>query len=346
LREFLAQNEESAMTNSRIEIVNWLRRIVAGFLFIALASHGLALAAESFKKVRIAIPSIVIDFGPLWIAREKGFFRDERLDAEITYIQGNIRGVQALLAGEVQFGIAGSAGPIGVRAAGEDAVIVAVPMNRLDYTFVTRQPLKSAADLVGKKVGIGAVGGSDEVATRIALRQLGVDPTQVTMLVTGGSAERLAALRIGSVDAATVGGATFIGGGAGLYKALDLLDLGVEFPFTAIFTTRRFAAANRDAVLGLIRGYMRGVRFFQENKEEAITITARNLRTTNKDLLERQWRYVKDHVFEKIPNPSEKGFKLVFDMLGARNPKVNALRMEDVFDGSFVKELVDKGFFK
>jgi ABC-type nitrate/sulfonate/bicarbonate transport system substrate-binding protein len=302
--------------------------------------------AEPLKKMRIAIPSIVIDFGPLWIGRDKGFFRDERLDAEVTYIQGNIRGVQALIAGEVQFGIAGSAGPIGARAAGEDVVIVAVPMNRLDYTFVARQPVKSAADLIGKKIGIGSVGGSDEVATRIALRHLGIDPAQVTTLVTGGSAERLTALRVGSVDAATVGGATFIGGGAGLYKVLDLLDLGVEFPFTAIFTTRRFAAANRDAVLGLIRGYMLGVRFFQQNKEEALAITARNLRTSNRELLERQWQYVKEHVFEKVPLPTEKGFKLVFDMLAPRNPKVAALRMDDVFDASFVKELLDKGFFK
>ena len=326
------------------------RAALAPWIAVCLSLCPLALAelhgAEAFKKMRIAIPSIVIDFAPLWIARDKGFFRDERLDVEVTYIQGDIRGVQALIAGEVQFGIAGSAGPIGARAAGEDAVIVAVPMNRLDYTFVARQPVKSAADLAGKKIGIGAVGGSDEVATRIALRQLGVDPAQVTTLVTGGSAERLAALRAGSVDAATVGGATFIGGGAGLYKVLDLLDLGVEFPFTAIFTTRRFAAGNRDAVMGLIRGYMLGLRFFQQNKEEALAITARQLRTSNRELLERQWRYVKDHVFEKVPLPTEKGFKVVFDMLAPRNPKVAALRMEDVFDGSFVKELVDKGFFK
>jgi len=190
------------------------------------------------------------------------------------------------------------------------------------------------------------VGGSDEVATRIALEKLGVNPSSVTMLTVGGSAERLAALRAGSVDAATVGGATFIGGGAGLYKAIDLTDLGVEFPFTGIFTTKRYGAANRDVVLGFIRAYTRGVRFFQENKEEAIAITARNLRTTNKELLERQWSYVKDHVFEKIPNASDKGFKLIFDMLSPRNPKVAALRTEDVFDASYVKELMDKGFFK
>jgi len=318
--------------------------IIGCLLFMAW--HDIAHTAEPFRKVRMAIPSIVIDFAPLWIARDKGIFRDERIDPEITYIQGNVRAVQSLVAGEVQFGIAGSAGAISARAAGEDVIIVAVPMNRLDYTFVGRLPVNRAADLAGKKVGIGAVGGSDEVATRIALEKLGVNPSSVTMLTVGGSGERLAALRAGSVEAATVGGATFIGGGAGLYKLIDLTDLGVEFPFTAIFTTKRYAAANRDAVLGFIRGYMRGVRFFQEHKEEAIAITARNLRTTNKELIERQWLYAKDRMFEKIPNATEKGFKLVFDMLSPRNPKVTGLRMDDVFDGSFVKELADKGFFK
>ena len=334
------------MTKRRTGKVNCGAVSVAGCYSFCLLAPGMAIGAEPLKKMRVAIPSIVIDFAPLWIARDKGLFREERVEVEITYIQGNIRGVQSLLAGEVQAGIAGSAGPISARAAGEDTVIVAVPMNRLDYIFASRQPVAKPSDLNGKRVGIGAVGGSDEVATRIALEQLGVNPATLTMIQVGGSAERLAALRAGSVDAATVGGGTFVGAGAGLYKVLDLTELGVEFPFTAVFTTKKFASANRESVLALIRGYMRGVRFFQQNKEESIAITARNLRNPNKELLERQWQYVKDHVYEKVPLPTEKGFKLVFDMLAPRNPKVASLRMEDVFDASFVKELADKGFFK
>ena len=334
------------ITNRRVGKVVLPFSLVIHYFFFCLPLLTTVEAAEPLTRMRVAIPSIVIDFAPLWIARDKGLFREERVEVEITYIQGNIRGVQSLLAGEVQAGIAGSAGPISARAAGEDTVIVAVPMNRLDYTFVAREPVKRPSDLHGKKIGIGSVGGSDEVATRIALEHLGVDPASVVRLQVGGSAERLAALRSGSIDAANIGGATFIGGGAGLHKVVDLTELGVDFPFTAIFTTRRYAQANRDAVLAMIRGYMRGVRFFQQNKEESIAITARNLRNPNKELLERQWQYVKDHVYEKVPLPTEKGFKLVFDMLAPRNPKVASLRMEDVFDASFVKELADKGFFK
>jgi NitT/TauT family transport system substrate-binding protein len=306
----------------------------------------IAQGAEPLKKIRVAFPSIVIDFAPLWIAHDKGFFRDEGIDVEATYIQGGVRGVQALVAGDVQFGMGATTGAVSARAAGEGVVVVAVPMNRLDYAFVSRQPINRPSDLNGKKVGVGGVGGSDNLATRIALEKLGVNRSSVTMISAGSSADRLTALRIGSVDAATVGGGTFIGNGAGLHKVLDLTDLGVEFPMTGIFTTRKFAAANRDGVLGFIRGYMRGVRFFQEKKEDAIAITARNLRTANGELVERQWQYAKTYMFEKIPYPTEKGFKLVFDLLAPRNPKVASLHLADVADTSFVQELVDKGFFR
>jgi ABC-type nitrate/sulfonate/bicarbonate transport system substrate-binding protein len=58
--------------------------------------------------------------------------------------------------------------------------VVAVPMNRLDYAFVSRQPINRPSDLNGKKIGVGGVGGSDNLATRIALEKLGVNPSSVT----------------------------------------------------------------------------------------------------------------------------------------------------------------------
>src|SRR5918996_3958702 len=156
--------------------VTWGAVIVAGYYSLCLLAPGMAIGAEPLKKMRVAIPSIVIDFAPLWIARDKGLFREERVEVEITYIQGNIRGVQSLLAGEVQAGIAGSAGPISAKAAGEDTVIVAVPMNRLDYTFVAREPVKRPSDLHGKKIGVGSVGGAGEGAPPNALGHFGGGP--------------------------------------------------------------------------------------------------------------------------------------------------------------------------
>ena len=47
------------------------------FLF-AVVLPDAGWAAEALKKVRIAFPSMVIDFAPLWVAREKGLFYDDR----------------------------------------------------------------------------------------------------------------------------------------------------------------------------------------------------------------------------------------------------------------------------
>ncbi len=304
-------------------------------------------AAEAAKKLRIAFPSMVIDFAPLWVAREKGFFRDEGLDVENMLIPGGVRGVQALIAGDVQFALGNTSYAITARAAGEGVFTAAVPMNRLDYVLVARQPVARPGDFAGKKLGIGGgVGGADSLAARLALERLGVNPSTVTMISTGGSGERLNALRAGAVDGAMIGGGTYIGGGTGLHKLVDLTELGIEYPMTGLFTTRKFAGANRDTVLAFIRGYLRGVKFFQERKDDATAITARNLRSTNSELIQRQWQYAKSYMFEKIPYPTEKGFKAVFDLLAPRNPKVASLRFEDVADTGYVRELADKGFFK
>jgi NitT/TauT family transport system substrate-binding protein len=322
-----------------------LAPVLFSFLFV-LALTGTGRAAETLKKVRVAFPSMVIDFAPLWVAREKGLFREEGLDVENMLIPGGLRGIQALVAGDTQFALGNTANAVAARATGEGVFVAAVPMNRLDYAFVARQPITRPADFTGKRVGVSGVGGADNLATGIALERLGINPSTVTMIPAGGSGERLNALRAGAVDAAIIGGATFIGGGSGLHKVVDLTELRIEFPMTGLFTTRRYSGANRESVLAFIRGYVRGVKFFQDRKDEAIAITARNLRSTNLQLIERQWQYAKSYMFEKIPYPTEKGFKVVFDLLVQRNPKVSSLRFEDVADTGYVRELVDKGFFK
>lgn len=63
------------VSNSRTGKVTWGAVIVAGYSFCPLAP-GMAIGAKPLKKMGVAIPSIVIDFAPLWIALDKGLFRE------------------------------------------------------------------------------------------------------------------------------------------------------------------------------------------------------------------------------------------------------------------------------
>ena len=79
------------MTKHRTGKVYWRAVIAAGLCACCVFATELAIGAEPLKKMRVAIPSLVIDFAPLWIARDKGIFREEGVEVEITYIHDRER---------------------------------------------------------------------------------------------------------------------------------------------------------------------------------------------------------------------------------------------------------------
>src|SRR3989442_1302413 len=64
--------------------------------------------------------------------------------------------------------------------------------------------IKSVQDLKGKKIGISSPGGSADIATRRALKAVGLDPDRdgITFIAMGSHAQRTAALFAGSIQAA------------------------------------------------------------------------------------------------------------------------------------------------
>src|SRR5206468_3251632 len=91
-----------------------------------------------------------------------------------------------------------------------DADTVPVPSRRVVaqlagvYPFVLEVAAKitSIADLKGKKIGVSSVGSSSDIATRAALKKLGLDPDKdVTIVPVGSAAQRTAAMLSGAIDA-------------------------------------------------------------------------------------------------------------------------------------------------
>jgi len=73
---------------------------VAVFVNIFLATAR-CRAAES-ESVKVHSPSFDISVIPLYVAKDKGYFRDEGLDSSFILAADNI-GIQALIAGEFDF---------------------------------------------------------------------------------------------------------------------------------------------------------------------------------------------------------------------------------------------------
>src|SRR4029434_8741425 len=109
-------------------------------------------------------------------------------------------------AGQVLVGTVGATHLVNANTGGGDFVMILGMQNSLDYLFISRPNIKSAEELKGKKVAIGAPAGSASVATFLALDYLGLNPRRdnIVLLGVGGVPERLGALRAGSVEATSL----------------------------------------------------------------------------------------------------------------------------------------------
>jgi len=161
-----------------------------------------ALAAEKPAKlvpIRIAVVSRGTLDLPFWVARERGFFRDEGIDAEIILFKASLT-VQGMLGGSIDFGTAtGTA--VSAAVSGADLRIIMAMSERPSFDLMGHSSIANIQQLRGKKIGYGGVGGLPEIIIRQILAAHQIPTDQVTFLSLGGGDVSFMSLRAGVIDA-------------------------------------------------------------------------------------------------------------------------------------------------
>src|SRR3989449_7153717 len=131
----------------------------------------------------------------LWVAKDARIFDKHGLDATVIFISGSVRGIQAILAGEIPIGEGGGPGLTSARLAGGDVIAIAGNINVLPYYLVAQPSIKKPEDLKGKIGGNHIAGTTAEVAPRVGLEKIGLDPARdVNLPGIGGATHRLICL--------------------------------------------------------------------------------------------------------------------------------------------------------
>jgi ABC-type nitrate/sulfonate/bicarbonate transport system substrate-binding protein len=189
---------------------------------------------------------------PVFAAQEGGFLEQQHIEANIPYFAGG-QVDAALAAGQCDFVF--GAGGVGPLLQGLDVVVVAVTTTYSPGELWGRPPLRTIADLKGHTVGSSGPGSLSWRTARYFLQANGLTPEQdVAVLTTGDAVSTLGALTSGRVDSALLfSPATFEAKKQGLtqlYKA----PASMQLLNTALVTTQRYLAANRDVVRRMVRG--------------------------------------------------------------------------------------------
>jgi NitT/TauT family transport system substrate-binding protein len=128
-----------------------------------------------------------------WIAKEAGIFKKHGLDLDTIFIDGSVRGIQSLIAGDL--GYSGSVGTAVINAnlAGADVAIVQSQMNTLPYFVIGNASIKSPEALRGKTAAVHIPGTSADFAMRLALTKVGIPYKDIKAVTLGGAPARLGA---------------------------------------------------------------------------------------------------------------------------------------------------------
>jgi ABC-type nitrate/sulfonate/bicarbonate transport system substrate-binding protein len=217
-----------------------------------------------------------------WIAKEAGIFAKHGIDADVILLTGSPRAVQTLLAGDIEYTIAGGQSAIRARMHGADPVMLATSANFSSQRVLLRpeSTLQRLQDLKGKTVGVTQYGSGGDTFLRAALRSMRPD-ADVSILQMGGTPQVASSLIAGKVDAGLSGESSVLLIHQGKMKQLpgaSAKEMKILSSGAPLIATRRYISRDRRSVMQFMRAYVEGVHYFKTNKEGSVRALQKLLR--------------------------------------------------------------------
>ena len=158
------------------------------------------------KKVSIAVGGKnLFYYLPLTIAEQRGYFKDEGLDVEISDFAGGSRALQAVVGGSADVCSGAFEHTISLQNKGQAFRAFALqgraPQIVMAVSTKVFAGYKTPADLKGKKIGVTAPGSSTNMMVNFFLAKHGLKASDVSIIGVGAAAGAVAAMRSGQIDA-------------------------------------------------------------------------------------------------------------------------------------------------
>lgn len=297
-------------------------------------------AAADAVPITMSYSQKTVDFLPLWIASDAGYFKKHGIDATVTYLPAQ-EGMPALLSSQVQ--IAGNGASDAAAAAAQGAKLKLVLTLTPTYTFQfwARPDHASAAALKGQRVGITSSAGSLYVATLLSLKELGLKPSDVMLTPLAGVVNVNSSLLAGSVVAgASHPPPTYQFKKAGLVPLVDLAKKKIPSVGAGLWVTQSYLDGHRDVVANVVDAVVEGLHRETSDRAYAESEIAKNLGVTDKGELDYTYDYYINELLAPEPMPEAAQIKGDVDALVTSNPKVKNVDIASMVDQSFVKNAI------
>ena len=320
------------------------------FVFSLLAATLLCpvdgTAAEPARKVRAIFTSLSGSMAPPWVAREAGIFKKHGLEVEVIATPSGVEGMNALIAGEVDFLQISGGTTVGAAVSGADVMVVATTIGTLVQNLVVRPEIEKPEQLKGKTIGISRFGTSIDTGARLALRHFGLVPEKEVAIVQIGAVEQIVAAMQGNRVQAGILSYPAISRAKklGHRVMLDIAGLGIPYASTGVTTTGKLIREQPDLVRRFLSAEVEAIARMKQDKGYTTGVMGKYLRVTDPELLSEAYEIYVQKYLMKVPQPTNDGIRAVLDELAPRNPKALNQEPQKFFNDSFVRELQSSGF--
>lgn len=262
-------------------------------------------------------------YAPLYVAIENGYFKDEKLDLELSLISGANNVVAAVLSGDVEIGFCGPEATIYVYNGGEkDYIQTFAGLTKRDGQFIiSRKKIDNFTwdMLKGKEVLAGRIGGMPELNFENALKNSKIAKKDVNINTSVDFASLTSAFISGTGDFVNLfepNGTKLEQMGMG-YIVASVGNASGEMPYTAFNARKSYIKNNQEVINKFTNAISRGLKFVSENDAKTIAgiISTQFPDTSINDLIKIVQRYKDADSWLSNPYIEKKLFENLEDII-------------------------------
>jgi NitT/TauT family transport system substrate-binding protein len=250
--------------------------LIALLLTSCVAKNTASPAPSAATPVAVTLPVGYVpnvQFAPLYVAIDKGFYSDEGLAVTLDYSMENDNTV-LVGTGDLQFAIVSGEQVLLARAQQLPVVYVMAWYQQYPVGIVakTSSGIQSVSDLAGKKIGLPGLYGANYIGAIALLDSAGLEQSDVTLDSIGYT--QVAALVADQDDAVVIytaneplqleeAGVDYV-----LFKTSDAVDLVAN----GLITNEETLANNPELVRKMVAATLKGIQYTTAHPDEAYEI--------------------------------------------------------------------------
>ncbi len=224
------------------------------------------LAAERVRfALSIKVPGYEL---PILAAEDKDFWKENGLEAKITFFKGGGPYGRAMAARQIDIGISGSTGVLLAASRGLPMMMVSdFWLSSLGIWVAADGPIKKPADLDGSRLGMSSTGSLPHIYGQAIAKILGLEG-KIRFVALGGLSTRMAALKSGAVDGhiSPFGAMGRFQQEGTLHEVLRFINyLPKEWVGSAVTTHKEFTVTNPSTVAKSIKVVLQSIRSLRDD---------------------------------------------------------------------------------